>query len=200
MNNLEKMNLPAKHSGLTGEADRRGGSDDIARRPPSVKASLSVSFGQRAPHRASTRDSSPVRRTIIPPNERRHREDEPRRSSPVRGHRDRDREIGRRRHGYDDRKDRETRRSSYSDSRDYDRHRGSKSRRSRSRSPSLHGDGTNHRLSSPFKDASTSRNLAKLKDLYGDTSDTQSYGSGDNRIGRDTNTDEVIRLGGSSWK
>ncbi|KAK1391093.1 hypothetical protein POM88_019271 [Heracleum sosnowskyi] len=46
------------------------GSDDTARRPPSVKASLSVSFGQRAPHLASTRDSSPVRYTNLPPYDR----------------------------------------------------------------------------------------------------------------------------------
>ncbi|KAL6205309.1 hypothetical protein ACLB2K_022570 [Fragaria x ananassa] len=56
----------ASPSGVTGEATRHG-SDDTARRPPSVKAALSVSFGQRAPHRASTRDSSPVRRTLPPP-------------------------------------------------------------------------------------------------------------------------------------
>ena len=61
--NLEKMKLPTKLSGATGDSSRQG-SEDNARRPPSVKASLSVSFGQRAPHRASTRDSSPVRRTI----------------------------------------------------------------------------------------------------------------------------------------
>jgi pre-mRNA-splicing factor 38B len=61
--NLEKMKLPTKLSGATGDSSRQG-SEDTARRPPSVKASLSVSFGQRAPHRASTRDSSPVRRTV----------------------------------------------------------------------------------------------------------------------------------------
>lgn len=60
---LERMNLPTKHAGVTGDTNRHG-SDDTARRPPSVKAALSVSFGQRAPHRASTRDSSPVRRTL----------------------------------------------------------------------------------------------------------------------------------------
>jgi len=65
--NLEKLKLPTKISGLTGDGNRHG-SDDTARRPPSVKAALSVSFGQRAPHRASTRDSSPVRRTIPPPS------------------------------------------------------------------------------------------------------------------------------------
>ncbi|CAK7338792.1 unnamed protein product [Dovyalis caffra] len=64
--NLEKMKLPTKISGATGDGNRHG-SDDTARRPPSVKAALSVSFGQRAPHRASTRDSSPVRRTLPPP-------------------------------------------------------------------------------------------------------------------------------------
>ncbi|KAK4286149.1 hypothetical protein QN277_002745 [Acacia crassicarpa] len=39
--NLEKLKLPTKHSGSTGESTRHG-SDDTARRPPSVKASLSV--------------------------------------------------------------------------------------------------------------------------------------------------------------
>ncbi|XP_068647980.1 pre-mRNA splicing factor SR-like 1 [Aristolochia californica] len=76
--NLERMKLPTKHSGVTGESTRHG-SDDTARRPPSVKAALSVSFGQRAPHRASTRDSSPVRRTLPPPPERSSSED-PKRS------------------------------------------------------------------------------------------------------------------------
>eukprot|EP01018_Ginkgo_biloba_P022375 Gb_07116 [translate_table: standard] len=57
------MKLPTQCAGVTGDATRRA-SDDTARRPPSVKAALSVSFGQRAPHRASTRDSSPVRRTF----------------------------------------------------------------------------------------------------------------------------------------
>jgi len=65
--NLEKLKLPTKISGSTGDGNRHG-SDDTARRPPSVKAALSVSFGQRAPHRASTRDSSPVRRTIPSPS------------------------------------------------------------------------------------------------------------------------------------
>jgi len=60
---LERMNLSTRHAGVTGDTNRHG-SDDTARRPPSVKAALSVSFGQRAPHRASTRDSSPVRRTL----------------------------------------------------------------------------------------------------------------------------------------
>jgi pre-mRNA-splicing factor 38B len=68
--NLEKMKLPTKLSGVTGDSSRMG-SEDTARRPPSVKASLSVSFGQRAPHRASTRDSSPVRRTVTHDDHRR---------------------------------------------------------------------------------------------------------------------------------
>ncbi|XP_062179832.1 pre-mRNA splicing factor SR-like 1 isoform X2 [Phragmites australis] len=68
--NLEKMKLPTKLSGVTGDSSRQG-SEDTARRPPSVKASLSVSFGQRAPHRASTRDSSPVRRTVTHDDNRR---------------------------------------------------------------------------------------------------------------------------------
>ncbi|OEL17284.1 hypothetical protein BAE44_0021695 [Dichanthelium oligosanthes] len=95
--NLERMKLPTKLSGATGDSSRQG-SEDTARRPPSVKASLSVSFGQRAPHRASTRDSSPVRRTIT--------HDDPRRSySPSR--------HGGSREGPDhDRSDRELDRSS----------------------------------------------------------------------------------------
>lgn len=60
---LERMKLPTQPAGVTGTSGRHGG-DDTARRPPSVKAALSVSFGQRAPHRAFTRDSSPVRRTV----------------------------------------------------------------------------------------------------------------------------------------
>ncbi|KAF5957958.1 hypothetical protein HYC85_005183 [Camellia sinensis] len=80
VSNLEKMNLPTKHCGVTGESTR--GSDDTARRPPSVKAALSVSFGQRAPHRASTRDSSPVRRTMRPPSSDRNGEDDYSRRSP----------------------------------------------------------------------------------------------------------------------
>ncbi|KAG8067342.1 hypothetical protein GUJ93_ZPchr0005g14604 [Zizania palustris] len=68
--NLEKMKLPTKLSGVTGDSSRHG-SEDTARRPPSVKASLSVSFGQRAPHRASTRESSPVRRTVTHDDRRR---------------------------------------------------------------------------------------------------------------------------------
>ncbi|KAF0925948.1 hypothetical protein E2562_018747 [Oryza meyeriana var. granulata] len=68
--NLEKMKLPTKLSGVTGDSSRHG-SEDTARRPPSVKASLSVSFGQRAPHRASTRESSPVRRTVTHDDHRR---------------------------------------------------------------------------------------------------------------------------------
>ncbi|GAU36779.1 hypothetical protein TSUD_213460 [Trifolium subterraneum] len=46
--NLEKMKLPTTHCGTTGETTRHG-SDDTARRPPSVKAALSVSFGQHLP-------------------------------------------------------------------------------------------------------------------------------------------------------
>ncbi|PTQ44897.1 hypothetical protein MARPO_0017s0020 [Marchantia polymorpha] len=59
--NLERMKLSVQPAGVTGTGGRHS-SDDTARRPPSVKAALSVSFGQRAPHRASTRDSSPIRR------------------------------------------------------------------------------------------------------------------------------------------
>jgi len=60
---LERMKLSTQPAGVTGAGGRHGG-DDTARRPPSVKAALSVSFGQRAPHRAFTRDSSPIRRSV----------------------------------------------------------------------------------------------------------------------------------------
>ncbi|KAJ1261972.1 hypothetical protein BS78_09G070400 [Paspalum vaginatum] len=107
--NLEKMKLPIKLSGATGDSSRQG-SEDTARRPPSVKASLSVSFGQRAPHRASTRDSSPVRRTVT-------RDDRQRSHSPSR-------RSGSREGPDRDRSDRELDRSS----RDRDRDRSSRDR------------------------------------------------------------------------
>jgi pre-mRNA-splicing factor 38B len=48
------MPTKGKGNGGCGGADRRGG-DDGNRRPASVKASLSVAFGQRAPNRAGTK-------------------------------------------------------------------------------------------------------------------------------------------------
>lgn len=240
------MKLPSKHSGVTGESTR--GSDDTARRPPSVKAALSVSFGQRAPHRASTRDSSPVRRTMLPPSYDRNNDDDGWRSPSRRRSqsrdlsdrefadrdrsrdRDRDRDRGRdrdrdrdtdkdrdryrdrerdrdRRHDYD-------RRSRERSRRDYDRssHDGSRyyresSRRSRSRSrsESIHARSTpNDHLPSPRKDegqvrTSASSNLAKLKDLYGDLSTQKEVGK-DNPPNRVNGAEEVIVLGGSTWK
>jgi len=47
--------------------------------------------------------------------------------------------------------------------------------------------------------ATASSNLAKLKDLYGDASD-QKGDVGSERFRKVSSTDEVIRLGGSSWK
>eukprot|EP00252_Welwitschia_mirabilis_P012118 TRINITY_DN2697_c0_g1_i2.p1 TRINITY_DN2697_c0_g1~~TRINITY_DN2697_c0_g1_i2.p1 ORF type:complete len:485 (-),score=113.76 TRINITY_DN2697_c0_g1_i2:354-1808(-) len=89
--NLERLNLPTRHAGVTGEANRHG-SDETARRPPSVKAALSVSFGQRAPHRASTRDASPVRRTL--PRDRNDEGDIPRTANGGRYREgDRDKEL-----------------------------------------------------------------------------------------------------------
>ncbi|KAL0905617.1 hypothetical protein M5K25_024050 [Dendrobium thyrsiflorum] len=231
--NLEKLKLPTKHSGVTGDTNRHGW-DDTARRPPSVKAALSVSFGQRAPHRASTRDASPVRRTITPPRDKNHSA-EPR-SSP--GHRrshsregpdrhnsdrdrPRDRDRGRdrdrdrdRKHDYDghsdrDLRERESYRSRYStrdggstrdyerSGRDHGRHRGSRPSRSRSRSLDRHR--------SPLKEVSKdkaapiSSNLAKLKDLYGDASEAKGNGT-DYKLSKDTSSEEVIRLGGSTWR
>ncbi|KAK9018060.1 hypothetical protein V6N11_001048 [Hibiscus sabdariffa] len=252
VSNLEKMKLPTKTSGSTGDNSRHG-SDDTARRPPSVKAALSVSFGQRAPHRASTRDSSPVRRTLPPPpydrsngdgvrspshrhSQSRDREysDKDRERERERGrdqdrgrdrdsHRQRDRSRDRdcdrdrnrererereRRYDYD-------RRSRYLDKRDIDDSRRYRSRsrdiderrhyRSRSRSPSMSGNrsrsqseqGGNSHYDPPQKEGSkASSNLAKLKDLYGDTSDRKGDGSGYERaVNRDSSGEEVIRLG-----
>lgn len=56
---LRSRGLPTKGvgNGGCGGSDRRGG-DDGNRRPASVKASLSVAFGQRAPNRAGTKDTA----------------------------------------------------------------------------------------------------------------------------------------------
>lgn len=53
---LRAQGLPTKGKGNggCGGPDRRG-ADDGNRRPASVKASLSVAFGQRAPNRAGTK-------------------------------------------------------------------------------------------------------------------------------------------------
>ncbi|GAB2224828.1 hypothetical protein Droror1_Dr00005605 [Drosera rotundifolia] len=268
--NLEKMKLSAKPSGIIGENSRHG-SEDTARRPPSVKAALSVSFGQRAPHRASTRDSSPVRRAMAPSYDRNGGEDSRRSPSRHRGqshdlsdreHADRGGSVGRghdrnkdryrdressrdrksrsrdrendydrdedrdrdrdRRNDYDRRsrsRDRERdydrdrrhdydRRSRYSDrersSRDRETtvHREIRFRRSRSRSrsPPARNDRNDHHSSGKDKAAVASSNLAKLKDLYGDLSDKKGGAPGEGGFRRDHGAEEVIRLGGSSWK
>lgn len=56
--NLREMGLPTRTLGNGGQGgpDRRGIDDVGGRRPPSVKASLSVAFGQRAPNRAGARE------------------------------------------------------------------------------------------------------------------------------------------------
>lgn len=252
--NLEKLKLPAKHAGVTGETSRQG-SDDIARRPPSVKAALSVSFGQRAPHRASTRDSSPVRRTVASAPER-GESDEHRRSSPhIRRsssrerhdrdrsdheHRDRERERLNRNRNHEHRdvdrserdrdrdrdrshergdRDRESRRYRHSgrdhgrdhdrSGRDHDGYRHTNSRRSRSRSQSqshsiIYGTDSDHQPK-PFREENkdktkvVSSNLTKLKDLYGDASERKSEEPAD-RLRKDSGSEEVIRLGGFTWK
>ncbi|KAE9596117.1 hypothetical protein Lal_00030579 [Lupinus albus] len=275
VSNLEKFKLPTTHCGTTGETTRHG-SDDTARRPPSVKAALSVSFGQRAPHRASTRDSSPVRRTLPPPPSERNGNDDIRRSPNSRRSqsreypdrdRDRDRERDRNcdrerdrardheRERYQDRdsgrhhdrdrnrdggrerdreryrdrdrdrdqerdrirKDRERERSMDYDKRskypqresswDHDgigsRHRRSRSR-SRSRSRNLQaGTGCLESRGSPPRDGnktSASSNLAKLKDIYGDLGDNKGNADLERIPKRDNGGEEVIRLGGSTWK
>lgn len=241
------MKLPSKHSGVTGESTR--GSDDTARRPPSVKAALSVSFGQRAPHRASTRDSSPVRRTMLPPSYDRNNDDDGRRSPSRRRSqsrdlsdrefadrdrsrdRDRDRERGRdrdrdtdkdrdryrdrerdrdRRHDYDrrsrERSRRDYDRSSHDGSRYYreSSHRSRSRSRSRSQSIQARGAPVDH-LPSPRKDdthfrTSASSNLAKLRDMYGDLSTQKEDAGKENPPNRVNSAEEVLRLGGSTWK
>ncbi|CAH9106086.1 unnamed protein product [Cuscuta europaea] len=225
VSNLEKMKFPTKPSGSTGDSSR--GSEETARRPPSVKASLSVSFGQRAPHRASTRDSSPIRRTLTsassstyddarrsPANHRSQSRD---RDGDHRTHdrdsdrgRDRDRE---RRNDYDRERERGRRHDDYDRDRERERERRSRRdrerSRSRSRSRSHGGSHADHRRSPAAKDevnrdkaSGVSSNLAKLKDIYGDLSTSQkddgNYDRGASR--RDTSTEEVIRLGGSTWR
>ncbi|CAN4089996.1 unnamed protein product [Withania somnifera] len=266
--NLEKMNLPTKPSGSIGDSSR--GSEETSRRPPSVKASLSVSFGQRAPHRASTRDSSPIRRTIAPSPYDKDGANDSRRSPSTRRSQSRDlsdRENSERDRGQDRERDKETtrdrdrdrdrdwyrdhererergrdrdrdRRYDYDRDRerdrdrrhDYDRDRGrdrdrrydydrssiERSRRdyersrslsrSRSRSRSLHDQGTSlDQQRTPPRDESkekkpASSNLAKLKDLYGDFGNQKDNVGNGRAQNRDTSTEEVIRLGGSTWR
>lgn len=254
--NLERLKLSTKHSGTTGETTRHG-SDDTARRPPSVKAALSVSFGQRAPHRASTRDSSPIRRTLPVAHERENSVDAKRSPSIPRGtsrdqtdrgrsdrDRDRDRERGtdrdrergrgrerereRDRDRSRDRRDRDRdgdrerdrdRVRAHDRDRDYERreherssrdgrsrYRESSSHRGRSRSRSRSGSRGIPARSSPThnetsKDkAPVSSHLAKLKDLYGDGGNSEGNSLLERRRPRDTSTEEVMRLGGSTWK
>ncbi|KAL2499077.1 PRP38 family protein [Abeliophyllum distichum] len=240
--NLENMKLPTKHCGVTGDSTR--GSEETSRRPPSVKASLSVSFGQRAPHRASTRDSSPVRRTLPPSSY--DRENNSRQSPSFRRsqsrteawteagigigifpmtkmematkkeagtemetwHRERNRERGRDgRYDYDRRsRDSYRRDSDNRSSRDDRYHRDGSYRRSRSRSriDSMNEpSGRNQHHPSPTKDGnkektSASSNLATLRDLYGDFN-SQKAGN-DKGPSKPSGTEEVIKLGGSTWR
>lgn len=54
------LRTEAKGNGGAGGADRRG-VDEPNRRPASVKASLSVAFGQRAPNRSNAREDGRAR-------------------------------------------------------------------------------------------------------------------------------------------
>ncbi|CAH9106087.1 unnamed protein product [Cuscuta europaea] len=207
VSNLEKMKFPTKPSGSTGDSSR--GSEETARRPPSVKASLSVSFGQRAPHRASTRDSSPIRRTLTSASSSTY--DDARRSPANHRSQSRDRDGDHRTHDRDSDRGRDRDRERRNDY-DRERERGRRDRersRSRSRSRSHGGSHADHRRSPAAKDevnrdkaSGVSSNLAKLKDIYGDLSTSQkddgNYDRGASR--RDTSTEEVIRLGGSTWR
>lgn len=237
--NLEKLKLPTKHAGVTGDTTR--GSDDTARRPPSVKAALSVSFGQRAPHRTSTRDSSPVRRNIAPPPSYDRNDGEDSQRSPSRRRsqscdlsdreyadrdrgrdrdRDSDRDRGRERERdrerererdkdrdrdkYRDRKNDYDRRSRESSRKDYYRESSSRRSRSRSRSQSIHARGADYQPSSHRDEmkekAPAPSNLEKLRGMYGDLK-IQKEDAGNGRAqSRDNGADEVIRLGGSSWR
>ncbi|KAG2499979.1 hypothetical protein HYH03_002263 [Edaphochlamys debaryana] len=137
---LKGRGLPtsAKGNGGAGGADRRGADDTGNRRPASVKASLSVAFGQRAPNRAGVREEGrgrdPSAQTATgnaagrarasaspePPRDRREppppaRREEPRRDDRRPESRDRDYDRGAGRGGYD-RDRRDTR-----DTREYDR-------------------------------------------------------------------------------
>ena len=60
-------------AGLGG--NRRGGGDGESRRPPSVKAALSVSLGQRAPHVTGGREDGRGLANVDPGRERRQREE-----------------------------------------------------------------------------------------------------------------------------
>ncbi|CAN4106696.1 unnamed protein product [Withania somnifera] len=131
--NLEKMNLPTKPSGSIGDSSR--GTEETSRRPPSVKASLSVSFGQRAPHRASTRDSSPIRRTVAPSPYDKDGANDSRRSPSMRRSQSRDlsdRENSERDRGRDRERDKERTRDRDRD-RDRDRYRDQERERERGR-------------------------------------------------------------------
>ncbi|EFJ15936.1 hypothetical protein SELMODRAFT_234158 [Selaginella moellendorffii] len=235
---LERLKLPTTPQGTTG----RHSSEETARRPPSVKAALSVSFGQRAPHRASTRDSSPVRRSLPPSNgnnnnnnnnnntddrssrgQDRTREERDRgRDREVERERPRSRDSDYRDRGRDrrDRRDREERdkdrhSSRERENRDRDRHssrerdrdwRRERRSRSRSRSPRR---SPRRRSSSPgMKDsdkngsaanAAISANLLKLRDVYGDASGKKLEENQAARV-KDSSGEDVIRLGGSSWR
>nr|GME03165.1 pre-mRNA splicing factor SR-like 1 isoform X2 [Ipomoea batatas] len=67
------------------------------------------------------------------------------------------------------------------------------------------GGSLDHRRSPPAQDVSKERtsvssNLAKLKDLYGDLGSSQKEDTSNNRGARDSGMEEVIRLGGSTWR
>lgn len=87
VSNVQSLKISTQPSGVTRTGGRHSTVETGRARPPSVKSALSVSFGQRAPHRASTRDSSPVRRNVQTSREHRVHEDDHRSSQQeLKGH------------------------------------------------------------------------------------------------------------------
>lgn len=107
---LDSMSLPSKSSGATGAGAPKDTGQ--SKRPPSVKAALSVNLGQRAPHRADARETGrgidptlnggggrvrersppPRKREPSPPPRKREPSPAPARDKPDDRDRDRDRE------------------------------------------------------------------------------------------------------------
>jgi len=134
---LKQRNLPTTGKGNAGQggADRRG-ADDGNRRPASVKASLSVSFGQRAPNRSGAREEGRVKDPSASQAGRDSRAEErrPRSSGSPDGKRDKEQD----RRGYNDRERARDKENGYD--RDRERDRGYDRDRQRERGYDRDGD------------------------------------------------------------